>query len=304
MKCHLLRRDSGDRWRAVYQARQGREACRPPPTPPRPVIVKTAVVCETPGVRDALLKFPGRTVLSIWAWLALGLTILVALPIVAVIWLATVRSDPGRYRAGYAFRKVAVVAQTLNPLWKFTVSGTIPSDPRRPYMVVANHESFVDILLIAHLPFEMKWLAKSDFFGFPVIGWMMRMAGDIRLVRSDRGSRGDALTAMRQRLADHVSVMVFPEGTRSASGELGEFRDGAFAVAVEAGVPILPLAVIGTRDALVKHDWRFGSSHAEVRVLEPVEVGPGTDVAGLREQVRATIAAALEQLRAERGGER
>lgn len=251
-------------------------------------------------MREALLKFPGRTVLSIWAWLALGLTLLLAFPVVAVIWLATVRSDPGRYRAGYAFRKVAVIAQTLNPLWTFTVSGNTPSDPRRPYMVVANHESFVDILLIAHLPFEMKWLAKSDFFGFPLIGWMMRMAGDIRLVRHDRGSRGGALSAMHDRLANHVSVMVFPEGTRSASGELGEFRDGAFTVAIEAGVPILPLAVIGTRDALVKHDWRFGSSHAEVRVLDPIAVGPQTEVSVLREQTRSAIAAALAELRAER----
>ena len=251
-------------------------------------------------MREALLKFPGRTVLSIWAWLALGLTILVAFPVVTIVWLATARTDPGRYRVGSIFRKVAVVARALNPLWKFTVSGSLPSDPRRPYMVVANHESFVDILLVAHLPFEMKWLAKSDFFGFPLVGQMMRMAGDIRLVRSARNSRGEALGAMRGRLADRVSVMVFPEGTRSASGELGDFRDGAFTVAVEAGVPILPLALIGTRDALVKHDWRFGSSDAEVRVLDPIEVDATTDVADLRDRTRAAIAAAVEQLRAER----
>ncbi len=259
---------------------------------------------ETPGVRAALLRFPGRTVLSLWAWLALGLTIVVAFPVVGIVWLATAGRDPGRYWAGYTFRKVAVVAQSLNPLWRFTVSGTVPADPRRPYMVVANHESFVDILLIAHLPFEMKWLAKSDFFAFPLVGWMMRMAGDIRLVRRDRGSRDSALAAMRDRLAKRVSVMVFPEGTRSASGELGEFRDGAFKVAIEAGVPVLPLAVIGTRDALIKHDWRFGSSHAEVRVLDPIEVDPATDVADLRERARAAIADALEQLRSERTGAR
>lgn len=262
--------------------------------------VKKPSLWDTPEMREALLKFPGRTVLSIWAWLTLGLTLLVALPVVTIIWLATVRADPGRYRAGYAFRKVAVVAQSLNPLWKFRVSGTIPDDPRRPYMVVANHESFVDILLIAHLPFEMKWLAKSDFFAYPLVGWMMRMAGDIRLIRSDRGSRDGALAAMRDRLSKQVSVMVFPEGTRSASGELGQFRDGAFAVAIEAGVPILPLAVIGTRDALVKHDWRFGSSNAEVRVLDPIPVGPETEVAELRDRTRTAIADALEQLRAER----
>lgn len=251
---------------------------------------------------NPLLKFPGRTVVSIWAWLALGVAVVVALPVVGLVWLATAWRDPGRYWAGFTFRKVAVVAQTLNPLWRFTVSGRIPADPRRPYMVVANHESFVDILLISHLPFEMKWLAKSDFFRYPLIGWLMRMAGDIRLVRGDKDSREDVLVQMADRLAKKVSVMVFPEGTRSTSGDLGTFRDGAFRVAQQAGVPILPLAVLGSRDALVKHDWRFGATHAEVRVLDPIPHDPTRDVAALRDQARAAIAAALAQMRTERAG--
>ena len=73
------------------------------------------------------------------------------------------------------------------------------------------------------------------------------------------------LIESRERLKNHVSVMIFPEGTRSESGELQDFKDGAFRLAVQLGLPILPLAVIGTRDALVKHDWRFGYSNAEVR---------------------------------------
>ncbi len=254
---------------------------------------------------NKLLKFPGRTVVSIWAWLALGLSVIVTLPRVTVLWLLTRRSDPGRYRAGFAFRQLAVMHQKLNPLWHFSVTGTIPSDPRRPYMVVANHESFVDILLIAHMPFEMKWLSKSDFFKYPLVGWMMRMAADIRLDRGDRKSSIKVLGEMEDRLTKRVSVMVFPEGTRSASGELGEFKDGAFKVAIKAGVPILPLAVIGTRDALIKHDWRFGSSHAEVRVLDPIPTDGLSkhDAADLRERARTAIAAALDEMRAERAGQ-
>ncbi len=251
----------------------------------------------TPSLNPAL-----RTLASVWAWFVLGAAIVVALPLVSLVWLATAWRDPGRYLAGRTFRTVAVVAQALNPLWRFTVSGQVPTDPRRPYMVVSNHESFVDILLIAHLPFEMKWLAKSDFFSWPVIGWLMRMVGDIRLVRADSGSRRDVLAQMADRLAKRVSVMVFPEGTRSRDGELGRFRDGAFLVAQQAGVAVLPLAVLGTRDALVKHDWRFGSSHAEVRVLEPIPHQPGRPVAEVREEARAAIAAALAQMRAERTG--
>ena len=250
----------------------------------------------------SVLKFPGRTVVSVWAWLALGISVIVTLPRVTVLWLLTRRSDPGRYRTGFAFRQLAVIHQKLNPLWKFSVTGTIPSDPRRPYMVVANHESFVDILLIAHLPFEMKWLSKSEFFRYPLIGWMMRMAGDIRLDRGDRKSKVRVLHEMQDRLSKQVSVMVFPEGTRSQSGELGDFYDGAFRVAIQAGVPILPLAVIGTRDALIKRDWRFGSSHAEVRVLDPIPTEGLTraDTAALRDRARAAIAAALDEMRAER----
>ncbi len=229
----------------------------------------------------------------------LGVTVVMMLPLVAVTRLVTKRSDPGAYRAGYLFRQVAVIHQKLNPLWKFTVSGTMPDDPRRPYVVVANHESFVDILLISHLPFEMKWLSKSEFFKIPALGWMMHLARDIRLERGDKKAGAAALVECRERLEQHVSVMIFPEGTRSKTGELGTFRDGAFRVAVQAGVPILPVAVLGTRDALIKHDWRFGVSHAEVRVLEPVSTDGFTkhDVEGLRDQVRNRIAAELELMR-------
>jgi 1-acyl-sn-glycerol-3-phosphate acyltransferase len=243
-----------------------------------------------------------RTVLSIWSWFVLGTAVLVFFPLVAITRLVTAPFDPGRYHAGYLFRKLTVVHQKLNPLWKFTVSGTMPDDPRHPYVVVANHESFVDILLISHLPFEMKWMSKSEFFKIPLVGWMMRLAGDIRLDRGDRRAGARALIETKDRLAKNVSVMIFPEGTRSTTGELQEFKDGAFRVAVQTGAPILPLAVLGTRDALIKHDWRFGFSRAEVRVLEPIptEGLQKADIADLRERTRTAIAEALVTMRAER----
>jgi 1-acyl-sn-glycerol-3-phosphate acyltransferase len=247
-----------------------------------------------------------RTVLSAWSWLTLGLSVIVIVPLVAVVRLATAFTDPGRYKAGRVFRQIPVVHQKLNPLWKFRVSGKIPSDPRRPYVVVANHESFVDILLLSHLPFEMKWMSKSDFFRYPLIGWAMRMAGDIKLERTDAKGGALALAESRDRLDKKVSVMIFAEGTRSPDGELQQFRDGAFRLAIQAGVPILPVAVIGTRDALVKHDWRFGVTDAEARVLEPISTEGLTkhDVPALRERTRDAIADALATMRAERAGTR
>jgi 1-acyl-sn-glycerol-3-phosphate acyltransferase len=236
-----------------------------------------------------------RAVLSAWSWFVLAVLVIVWVPLVAVVWLATAPFDKGRYAAGFLFRKLAVVHQLLNPLWRFEVTGEPPADPRRPYVVVANHESFVDILLIAHVPFEMKWLSKSEFFKIPFVGWLMRMAGDIRLVRGESASAVDAIRECHDRLAARVSVMIFPEGTRSTTGELAPFKDGAFRLAIDAGVPILPLAVHGARNALRKHDWRFDKVRAEVRILEPVPTDGLTvaDVPALRERVRDRIAAEL-----------
>ncbi len=243
-----------------------------------------------------------RTLLSVWAWMVLAVLLIVGLPLVALTRLVTAPFDPGRYHAGLLFRKVAVVHQRLNPLWSFKISGVVPSDPRRPYVVVANHESFVDILLISHLPFEMKWMSKSEFFKIPFLGWMMWLAGDIRLVRGTKKAGVQALLDCRDRLEKRVSVMIFPEGTRSESGELGEFKDGAFRLALQVGAPILPLAVLGSRDGLVKHDWRFGSTRAEVRILDPIDTDSYSkaDVEQLRDKTREVIAAALIEMRAER----
>src|SRR5690606_7455418 len=112
-------------------------------------------------------------------------------------------------------------------------------DPRRPYVVVANHESYADIFLISHLPWEMKWLSKAEVMRVPLMGWMMRMAGDIPVRRGDSRSRAEAMNGIRDRLAKNVSVIVLPEGTRSPTADMLPFRDGAFRIAVELGLPIL-----------------------------------------------------------------
>ena len=241
-----------------------------------------------------------QTVVSIWAWLVLVVCILLWFPVMAVLRVVTAPFDRGRYLVGYIFRRIAPVHAALNPLWRFRRAGVMPADPRRPYVVVSNHESFVDILLISHLPWEMKWLTKAELFRVPVLGWMQRLAGDIPIKRGFGPSAVEAIARCREALANRVSVMIFPEGTRSATADLLPFKDGAFRLAIDAGVPILPLAVHGTGSALRKHDWRFGRSTAVVRVLEPVETTGLTpaDVPTLKERVRGAIAAARDELAA------
>ena len=236
-------------------------------------------------------------------WTTLVLIVLFGWIVVGAVWVVTAPFDPGRYWAGRTFRLLAVFATTMNPLWHFRTSGWKVRDPRRPYVVVSNHESYADIFLLSHLPWEMKWLSKDTIFRIPCMGWMMRMAADVPLKRGRRESREAAMAACRDRLGKKVSVMIFPEGTRSRGGELLPFFDGAFRLAIEAQVPVLPIAVAGTTHAMAKGSFRFEPATAEARVLEPIETAGMTmaDVATLRERVRTTIDAARRALWKEMG---
>ncbi|MEZ5270654.1 MAG: lysophospholipid acyltransferase family protein [Microthrixaceae bacterium] len=242
----------------------------------------------------------GTTLLSIWSWFVFGACVALWMPMMAIVWLVTLPFDRARWWTGYLYRKLPVVHQKLNPLWHFKVSGVLPENPRNPYVVVSNHESFVDILLISHLPWEMKWLSKKEMFKIPFAGWLMRLSADIPLERGDRESAGKAMDLCKVALDRKVSVMIFPEGTRSATGEMRDFKDGAFRLAIETQLPILPLVVSGTRNALRKHDWRFGRADAEVRVMPPVPTEGLTleDVDALRDEVRSLIETERDIMRA------
>ena len=242
-----------------------------------------------------------RRLVSVWVWTTTGIIVVLWLPWMALLWLLTRPFDDGRYLVGRWFRWAAVSSVKLNPLWDFRTSGFRPEDPRRPYVAVSNHESIADIFLISHLPWEMKWLSKAEVFRIPIMGWLMALAWDVRVRRHDPESRLRSLSDMRERLDRKVSIMIFPEGTRSGTGDLLPFRNGAFRLAIERQVPILPMAVVGTRTALTKGSLLLGRSRAEVRVLEPVETAGLTadDVPELRERVRRRIIDARESLRRE-----
>jgi 1-acyl-sn-glycerol-3-phosphate acyltransferase len=246
-----------------------------------------------------MLRNLWTTVASIWTWLVLGLALLIWLPLMAIVRAVTAPFDQGRYIVGRLFRQIARVTVMANPLWRFRTSGSPPENPRRPYVVVSNHESFTDILLISLLPWEMKWMSKIELFRLPVLGWDMWLAGDVPVERGARRSAVAALLRCREVLSRKVSVMIFPEGTRTQDGDMLPFKDGAFRLAVDCAVPILPLALVGTRTALRKHDWRFSRAIAEVRVLEPIETTGLTvkDVPELRERVRQRIQAARDEMR-------
>jgi 1-acyl-sn-glycerol-3-phosphate acyltransferase len=135
---------------------------------------------------------------------------------------------------------------------------------------------------------------------------MMRMAGDIPIKRGRRESVVSAMKGCRDRLKKRVSVMIFPEGTRSRSAELLPFKDGAFKLAIESQVPILPIAVAGTRHCMAKGSFAFRRARARARVLPPIPTAgmSAHDMPALRDRTREIIDAARHELQRELEAER
>jgi 1-acyl-sn-glycerol-3-phosphate acyltransferase len=220
------------------------------------------------------------------------------LPLMALLALVTFPFDRTRRCVGRFFRWYAVVVVYLCPVWRVRLEGVGRQPPRGPYVVVANHEGLLDIFLLSHLPWEMKWMAKDSLFRVPWVGQMMRLAGDICVDRSSRRSGVAALSAARRTLESGMPVMVFPEGTRSRTGELLPFKSGAFKLAIGAGCPVLPVAIQGTAAGMpVGSPW-VRPAVCVARVLDPL---PTTglrpaDAEALASQARERIQAALAEM--------
>jgi 1-acyl-sn-glycerol-3-phosphate acyltransferase len=210
-----------------------------------------------------------RTLLAIITCIELFLVASLGFFFVASVYLLTRPFDPRRLASGRALRLVAKSAAVFSPIWKFRIHGELPQKLAPRTVCVSNHCSHTDVFLICHVPWEMKWLAKRSLFKLPFIGWGMWLVGDVGV---ERGSSKAllALEECKRWLERGVPVMIFPEGTRSKTGETQPFKDGAFRLAIDAGAEILPMAVAGTESALPKHDWRPGRAYGVLRVGQPI----------------------------------
>jgi 1-acyl-sn-glycerol-3-phosphate acyltransferase len=180
-----------------------------------------------------------------------------------------------------------------NPLWRLRVTGREKLPWRGPAVIVANHASLIDILVLFALYRPFKWVSKASIFRVPFIGWNMALNDYVGLVRGKRESVMKMMAECRRHLERGAPVLIFPEGTRTKTGELQAFKDGAFQLAVESKCPLIPVVVHGTGNALPKHGFVLREQvRARVEVLDPIDPA-GFTVDALRDEARARIAAAL-----------
>jgi len=160
----------------------------------------------------------------------------------------------------------------LNPYWSVSVSGLDNIDLEKTYIVVANHQSLADIVVMYKTGMQFKWVAKESLFKVPFLGWCLTLGKHIKLSRGEFGSIKKIYKEAALWLRKGMSVLFFPEGTRSETDDMNEFQNGAFKLAIKEKRPILPVAIDGTREAIPKGSWIFKTKvSGKLTVLPPVD---------------------------------
>lgn len=218
----------------------------------------------------------------------------------AVALLLTWPFDKSRRIVHELSRILVRIFYAVPPLWKFRVTGREYIDRRKPYVIVVNHQAGLDIPTLYFVPLNFRWVSKREVFKVPFFGQFLLLHGDICI------NRGHATAAMEKVIRDGklwlsrgASVAIFPEGTRSKDGQIHRFKAGAFTLAKEAGVPILPVVLDGTQRVIGRNrlfNWR---NRITVKVLPPVPAAEvaATETHALMDGVRERMAAALAEVR-------
>ena len=139
------------------------------------------------------------------------------------------------------------------------------------YVIAPNHQSYWDAFLIyGYIGIKFKWMMKKELGRIPFVGWACYMSGCIFIDRSSRNSAKESIRKAEDKLKDGMSVVIFPEGTRSYDGQMGKFKRGAFLISEELGLPILPVTIDGNYDVMSRHAWNVTWHPVHMTIHEPV----------------------------------
>jgi 1-acyl-sn-glycerol-3-phosphate acyltransferase len=239
-----------------------------------------------------------RFLVTAWLWLVFVLTSPVEFVLGVALALVTWPFDPQR-RVLHAF----ICRWTFSylrvwPGWRVEVTGT-ERIPRGGSVLIANHQSMADVVACMGLAVPFKFVSKASLFQIPLVGWMMRILGYVRLERGRPRSTQRMMDTCRQWLRNGMAVLIFPEGTYSEDRRLLPFKRGAFQLAVDERVPLVPIVLTGTTE-LIEGDgpWMRPRCRIRVEVQQPIGVEElGTSPEALLGRVRAQYEAWLAEQR-------
>lgn len=195
-------------------------------------------------------------------------------PVTFVVWLLVLPFDRKRSVIHWLLVRQSILISHLLPVWRLKISGREKASKEATYVIISNHQSLIDILLINNLGLRFKWVSKIENTRVPFLGWYLRMADYLVVDRSDDDSKAEMLARAYAHLKSGTSIMIFPEGTRTGGLQSGFFKRGAFELAIRTQVPILPVIIDGTGGILPKHGLVIrNKSDVVMHVLDPVFPG-------------------------------
>jgi 1-acyl-sn-glycerol-3-phosphate acyltransferase len=214
------------------------------------------------------------TIKSSLVWiLILGYTV-VLFPLSFLIWLLLFPFDHNRTITHWFLVFQGCLLTKLVPIWKIRVEGREKAIKGTPYIIISNHQSILDILIMNCLQYRFRWISKIENFKVPILGWYLRMAKYIVVDRGNKESKAAMMEKSAESLRNGISIMLFPEGTRSLEREIAPFKLGAFQLALITDKSILPVVVDGTGGVLPKHGMKFSFGNIlKLKVLDPVHPG-------------------------------
>jgi len=182
---------------------------------------------------------------------------------------------------------------------RVTVEGLDRIKPGTTYVFVSNHQSIYDTpVVFASLPYQIRIIAKASLARFPVLGWHLKRGGHLFVDRT-HPDRAGILKRWRALVSEGLSLIIYAEGGRSMDGRVGRFKAGSFLLAIEAGLPVVPLAVIGTRQVMPKGRLRTEPADVKLIIHDPIQP-PALDAPTVRDakelaaRVRDIVASAVE----------
>jgi 1-acyl-sn-glycerol-3-phosphate acyltransferase len=240
---------------------------------------------------------------SIIVWLIGICFTVLTFPLTLIIWIITFPFDRDKKIVHWLLTYESLILSYLLPVWSVHIDGREKAVRDTTYVIISNHQSMLDILLLNCLRYRFKWISKIENLNVPVIGWYLRMADYIIVNRGNEESKTEMLEKSYNCLKKGISIMIFPEGTRSLNNQIGFFKRGAFQLAMQANVPLLPVLIDGTGGILPKHGMIFKSGHQiSIRVLNPIYPDAfGTDnPETLALKLSAYMTSQLDELRAQK----
>ncbi len=244
------------------------------------------------------------TMRSLFTWIYGILFIVLMFPLTCLIWLLTLPFDSDRMLVHrWLLFQGSFMVYTC-PLWRTRIEGKEKIVQEEAYVMISNHQSIIDILLINTLGNSFRWVSKTENYRVPILGISMILARYIEIERGNKESVIRMMELAKETLSRGISVMMFPEGTRSHGNNPSPFKTGAFQLAMETGRPILPIVLDGTGKVLPKKGLKFSSGHRlRLKVLDPVyPAGFGSsDPEVVAVQFHDFLLAQLKQIREENG---